>query len=91
MRLFGCPRHDRHPARDSLARSIEQREQDEIYRCHWKCSWIYSVKLGLLLPHGLDPGEIGESLAELYHLKQYRPARWRRKYRRFLTGTGGDE
>ena len=91
MRLFGCPRHDRHPTRDSFARTIEQREQDEIYRCDWRCSWTYSVKLGLLLPHGIDTREVRESLAELYHLKQYRPAKWRRKYREFLKGTGEGE
>ena len=73
MRLFGCPEHQRDPTRASEAFKVERREKDEVYQCSWDCSWLYSMKLGLLRPHGIDVREVQESLETAYHMKQYRP------------------
>lgn len=70
---------------NSHAPELTDRYRDTVYACAGtnrdgsKCSWAWSVQLGLFVPEGKNRSGLGK--AALYHEKRYRPRKWQRRFK----------
>ena len=57
--------------------------QDTVYHCdaydrNGRCSWAWSVQIGVFVPPGLDGHRV--RYGQMYHEKRYRPRKWTKRY-----------